>query len=100
MLTIIEFLEKEGIDEIRGTAGRYTARELSVELQIREKSLCKSNIVSDGVRETIERLAEIDPETVVRNYLFKSDSKSVIVYLDQSEQTMIGAVLIADRIKP
>jgi hypothetical protein len=92
--SIVAFIESEETRLVSHEAGTYKASDLLAELKIRLKSVKGSGINAIGMTELVDTLCTISGEEIIRNYIFKSDKQTGIVYVDEKCTKLIGAVLV------
>jgi hypothetical protein len=93
-ISIKEFVENKSTFLLSEQRGTYRCDELLKELNIRKENAKTSNITVIGISELISVLKDVEGKENVFNYVFKSDDKTAIIYMNEGEDRVFGALLV------
>lgn len=76
--------------------GKHTVADLQSEISLRTRSMADSGIQSFGFSDLQRVLEKLSRDQIIHNYVLKKGGETGIIYLDEDDENVVGAVLIND----
>ena len=91
---VAKFIESSNTILLSDEPGIYTVKNLRAELSVRSKTLKDADIDSVGMVELRNTIETLEDDQVIQNYIFQGGRQTCIVYLDEANKKVIGAILV------